>query len=106
MVVTASDRPGLLRDVGEGSGPLLFYIETLSRWGEGSELFGRAVEILVIDDDAIMRDLMADWLEAAGYSVRKTLYNLYHVLNHLNLFGGAYGAQAQRMMEALLSEIR
>jgi len=28
-------------------------------------------EILVIDDDAIMRDLMTDWLEAAGYRVRK-----------------------------------
>jgi len=28
-------------------------------------------DILVIDDDAIMRDLMADWLEAAGYAVRK-----------------------------------
>jgi DNA-binding NtrC family response regulator len=27
--------------------------------------------ILVIDDDAIMRDLIADWLEAAGYAVRK-----------------------------------
>lgn len=30
-----------------------------------------AAEILVIDDDAIMRDLVADWLEAAGYRVRK-----------------------------------
>jgi two-component system, NtrC family, nitrogen regulation response regulator NtrX len=29
------------------------------------------VEILVIDDDAIMRDLISDWLEAAGYAVRK-----------------------------------
>lgn len=28
-------------------------------------------DILVIDDDRIMRDLMADWLEAAGYRVRK-----------------------------------
>lgn len=28
-------------------------------------------DILVIDDDPIMRDLIADWLEAAGYSVRK-----------------------------------
>ena len=28
-------------------------------------------EILVIDDDAIMRDLMVDWLEAAGYAVHK-----------------------------------
>jgi CheY-like chemotaxis protein len=27
--------------------------------------------ILVVDDDAIMRDLIADWLEAAGYAVRK-----------------------------------
>lgn len=28
-------------------------------------------DVLVIDDDAIMRDLIADWLEAAGYGVRK-----------------------------------
>jgi DNA-binding NtrC family response regulator len=28
-------------------------------------------EILVIDDDPIMRDLVTDWLEAAGYTVRK-----------------------------------
>jgi len=28
-------------------------------------------QVLIIDDDAIMRDLMADWLEAAGYGVRK-----------------------------------
>lgn len=27
--------------------------------------------ILVIDDDPIMRDLVTDWLEAAGYAVRK-----------------------------------
>ena len=26
---------------------------------------------MVIDDDAIMRDLVGDWLEAAGYRVRK-----------------------------------
>jgi two-component system OmpR family response regulator len=28
-------------------------------------------DVLVIDDDAILRDLVADWLEAAGYKVRK-----------------------------------
>jgi fructosamine-3-kinase len=38
-----------------------------------------------------------------GYPTRKHLYNLYHVLNHLNLFGGGYGAQAQRMIEELLA---
>ncbi|OUD12050.1 fructosamine kinase family protein [Thioflexithrix psekupsensis] len=42
----------------------------------------------------------------AGYSVRKHLYNLYHVLNHLNIFGGAYLAQAERMLSLLLSELR
>lgn len=39
----------------------------------------------------------------AGYQTRKHLYNLYHVLNHLNLFGGGYGAQAERMIEQLLA---
>ena len=28
-------------------------------------------DILVIEDDSIMRDALADWLEAAGYAVRK-----------------------------------
>ncbi len=42
----------------------------------------------------------------AGYTVRKTLYNLYHVLNHVNLFGGGYASQAERMAEKLLSELR
>ncbi|MGZ5260107.1 MAG: fructosamine kinase family protein [Burkholderiales bacterium] len=42
----------------------------------------------------------------AGYAVRKDLYNLYHVLNHLNLFGGGYLRQAQRMIDSLLTEIR
>jgi fructosamine-3-kinase len=40
-----------------------------------------------------------------GYRVRKTLYNLYHVLNHANLFGGGYAAQAERMMDMLLREV-
>lgn len=37
-----------------------------------------------------------------GYSRRKTLYNLYHILNHFNLFGGSYGSQANRMIEQIL----
>ena len=39
----------------------------------------------------------------SGYATRKDLYNLYHVLNHLNLFGGSYGAQALRMIDRLLA---
>jgi len=41
----------------------------------------------------------------ADYEIRKLLYNLYHVLNHLNLFGGGYLRRAETMMERLLSKI-
>ena len=41
----------------------------------------------------------------AGYKTRKTLYNLYHILNHVNLFGSGYLQQANRMMERLLAEL-
>lgn len=40
-----------------------------------------------------------------GYPQRKALYNLYHVLNHLNLFGGGYLSQAESMLGRLLAEI-
>lgn len=40
-----------------------------------------------------------------GYSTRKHLYNLYHILNHLNLFGSGYLAQAERMLQKLLAEL-
>ncbi|MBK8162133.1 MAG: fructosamine kinase family protein [Gammaproteobacteria bacterium] len=45
------------------------------------------------------------WPLDAGYGLRKTLYNLYHVLNHLNLFGGGYRAQAESMIDMLLGEV-
>ena len=48
----------------------------------------------------------AAWPLDAGYPMRRTLYNLYHVLNHFNLFGGAYGKQAQTMMTELLAKAR
>ena len=44
------------------------------------------------------------WPLDAGYRVRKNLYNLYHVLNHFNLFGGGYSAQAERLIGQLLAE--
>lgn len=43
---------------------------------------------------------------AVGYPQRRTLYNLYHILNHLNLFGGSYCAQAEHMIAQLLAELR
>ena len=64
-----------------------------------SELFGGFAP----DFHAAYREA---WPLDAGYAVRKTLYNLYHVLNHANLFGGSYVAQATRMIAQLLAQIR
>jgi len=38
---------------------------------EATKTISACGDVLVIDDDEIMRDLVADWLEAAGYAVRK-----------------------------------
>jgi fructosamine-3-kinase len=46
------------------------------------------------------------WPLDPGYGIRKILYNLYHVLNHANLFGGGYAGQAEGMMDRLLAELR
>ncbi len=37
-----------------------------------------------------------------GYERRKNLYNLYHILNHFNLFGGGYESQANRIIQQLV----
>jgi len=44
------------------------------------------------------------WPLDPGYATRRRLYNLYHVLNHFNLFGGGYGTQASHMIDGLLAE--
>lgn len=48
----------------------------------------------------------AAWPLDEGYTVRRSLYNVYHVLNHYNLFGGSYAAQAHNLIQRLLAEIR
>ncbi len=42
------------------------------------------------------------WPFPPGFEERKTLYNLYHVLNHANLFGSSYARQAKAMIEELV----
>lgn len=48
------------------------------------------------------RGYQAEWPLDGGYNQRKPLYNLYHILNHFNLFGGHYAQQAQCLIDALL----
>lgn len=40
----------------------------------------------------------------SGYQQRKPLYQLYHLLNHFNLFGGAYLQQAETLIQTLLTD--
>lgn len=47
----------------------------------------------------------AAWPLDPGYSARKRLYNLYHILNHFNLFGGSYAQQAEHVIKELLADL-
>lgn len=40
----------------------------------------------------------AAWPLDPGYEERKDLYNLYHLLNHLNLFGESYGGSVDSIL--------
>jgi protein-ribulosamine 3-kinase len=57
-------------------------------------------------DDPFQAAYREAWPLDPGYGTRKLLYNLYHVLNHLNLFGGGYLAQAQGMIDRLVTAVR
>jgi protein-ribulosamine 3-kinase len=41
------------------------------------------------------------WPRRSGYETRKHLYNLYHLLNHLNLFGDGYGGRVRATLRLL-----
>jgi len=53
---------------------------------------------------AFYRAYEVEWPLEAGADVRVDLYNLYHVLNHLNLFGAGYLPQVRSLVERLLAE--
>jgi fructosamine-3-kinase len=61
-----------------------------------TELFGRF-------PDAFYAAYQEAWPLPPGYALRREVYNLYHVLNHLNLFGGGYLAQAEQIIRHLLA---
>jgi fructosamine-3-kinase len=49
-----------------------------------------------------LRGYRATWPLADGYALRREVYNLYHLLNHVNLFGGAYVARTRRTVSTLV----
>lgn len=52
-----------------------------------------------------MQSYQSEYPLDAGYRTRKTLYNLYHIINHVNLFGSGYLGQAESMIEQLLAQV-
>jgi fructosamine-3-kinase len=95
-------------------------------WG-GNIAFTRGGEAVIFDPAVYYGDREADlamtelfggfgedfyaayreaWPLDGGYATRRDLYNLYHVLNHLNLFGGGYLGQALDLMGRLLALTR
>ncbi|MBD2543963.1 fructosamine kinase family protein [Planktothricoides raciborskii] len=52
---------------------------------------------------AFYQGYQATWPLEPGYEHRKILYNLYHILNHFNLFGGGYAGQAKHIIQKLLN---
>lgn len=85
---------------------------------EGPVLFDPAVYFGDREADLAMTELFGgfppafyaayktEWPLASGYAQRKDLYNLYHVLNHLNLFGTGYLGQAQALVARLTALAR
>lgn len=59
-----------------------------------TELFGRFPR-------EFYRAYQAAYPLERGYETRKHLYNLYHLLNHLNLFGAGYLAQVRATLDLL-----
>ncbi|MCL6414366.1 fructosamine kinase family protein [Aestuariirhabdus sp. Z084] len=52
-------------------------------------------------DHDFYRAYQAEWPLPTDCAQRQTLYQLYHVLNHFNLFGGFYRDRALSMLELL-----
>ncbi len=55
--------------------------------------------------DEFYRGYNSVWLLDQGFQRRLPLYELYHALNHFNLFGASYATSCQRLMDQLLREI-
>ncbi len=98
--------PSLLPDVDEGGASLLHGDLWSGNWMAGADGRGRLIDPAVYyghrEADLAMTELFGGfpsgfhtgyreaWPLEPGFGERRDVYNLYHVLNHVNLFGGGY----------------
>ncbi|MCP9798186.1 fructosamine kinase family protein [Cyanobium sp. Lug-B] len=52
--------------------------------------------------EAFFEGYQHTWPLPSGHRARRDLYNLYHLLNHANLFGGSYVGQSAACLDALV----
>lgn len=79
--------------------PVIF--DPATYWGD-REVDIAMTELFGSFPSAFYRGYNQAWPLDDGYQQRKSLYNLYHILNHFNLFGGGYDSQAERMIQQLI----
>ncbi len=53
--------------------------------------------------DDFYHGYQAEYPLKKGYEQRKLVYNFYHILNHANIFGGIYIAQAKAILSRIMS---
>ncbi|MCA0937222.1 fructosamine kinase family protein [Vibrio alginolyticus] len=107
LLSTHTPKPSLLHgDLWNGNtalspvGPICF--DAACYWGDRecdiamTELFGGFTPDFYQGYESVLPLL-------PGYQERKELYNLYHILNHCNLFGGHYLDQAQLSINKIIS---
>ncbi len=55
--------------------------------------------------DAFLRAYHDAYPIDPGFERRVHIYNLYHLLNHANMFGGGYVRQSEKMMDRILMAV-
>lgn len=106
LLANHNPRPSLLHgDLWHGNvanspfGPICY--DPASYWGDRecdiamTELFGGFLNEFYHGYNSV-------WPLDTGYQERREVYNLYHVLNHCNLFGGHYLDQAQEILRNIM----
>lgn len=56
--------------------------------------------------DSFMEAYESVWRVDDGYGLRRDFYNLYHLLNHLNLFGHGYLPRVETLLQRLLANLK
>ncbi|MGF1832288.1 fructosamine kinase family protein [Photobacterium sanguinicancri] len=105
ILVQHQPKPSLLHgDLWHGNtalsvtGPIIF--DPATYWGD-RECDIAMTELFSGFPSRFYEGYASVWPLDAGYEERRDLYNLYHVLNHCNLFGGDYLLQAEHIINKL-----